>query len=1046
MSEPGEVACPRCGRPSWEPDAHYCAGCGAALVVSAELERRLSSALFVDLTGSTALADRLDAEAALTIVRQFVAIATQQIRAHGGSVELVAGDLVIGMFGLRRALEGAPGRAIAAALDIVDRVAEQGRQVAATHGAAIGAHCGIEHGEVVGYLASGWSSVIGDVLNVAARLEEEAPDCQVYVGPRAHAAARGQFRFLRVGRRILRGKKDSVPAWRAVARRQPRARPPDRVQLVGRAAEVDRLLGVAAAVRADRRPRLAVIRGEAGIGKSRLAREVTAALRSDGWRELGGRCMPVGSGVTYAPLAEMVRAELAITPSMTPQAAWRRLSASSPDVGVTRQLAALAGVPGPDGVAANLGADLVGAVARWVQHRAVDGPVVVVFEDLHWAQAPLVDLVAELPQVVTGQVLLLALTRPRPTADDRLGRGEEALQLDLEPLGSDGCLDLAADLLQTPVAADVIARVVEYAGGNPLFLAESLRMLVEDGRLVRRRGCWVARTQLQDLTLPQTLEALVQARSERLSSPARSVLECAAVIGRLSRRSEIEAIGDDPDVAGRALAEAAEHELVSITGEADDDVIRFHHIAVRDAIYAATSKARRADLHERYAGHVEQVGVRIHHLEQTIRFRTELQGHAPASLVDRAVDAQASEARRAQEIGDQAAALDLADRGLRLVGRHHARSLELQCLSLEARMYRDDWRRILRELAPVLAGAADAAPADHLARLLRIRAHGTIVTLGRAGGDPSLVDMERAARLVEGGGSTLDVYRIVLDNGIWAGDRARRRDALRFFEEAAAIAGMLRDPARSAEVASYVVGLCLVPWGRMVDAEMECLAGERQAADSGHRALMAEIGAIRARTVACSRSLDEALDILDSLEDTRRFTFLYTPWYVHDSRGWVLLWRGDTEAAASAFEEAAAHASRMGAVNRMSMSRAALAQALVAGGKADEAARHIALARRKANNWGGNLHVAIATGLLRLHAGDVAGARRVLASALKLARGADHLLAQWHALPPLAAACAAAHADEAAGAYREEFQAIARSFAPGSPLVAVGMRTAETRW
>jgi class 3 adenylate cyclase/tetratricopeptide (TPR) repeat protein len=625
--------------------------------------------LFCDVSGSTALGERLDAESMRDIMGRYYREMRLTIERHSGTVEKFIGDAVMAVFGVPVAHEDDAVRAVRAAFDMRERLAELNDQLEAAFGVRLVVHIGLHSGEVVAGDASGGGALVtGDAVNVAARLQHAAAPGEILLGEPTYRLARHAISAEPVEPVDAEGKSQAVSAYRLISAPAGGAAGtrPAKAVMVGRTEELETLNAAFAEAVASRSCRLCVIVGEAGVGKSRLAGEFQRGLAG---RVLSGQCLPYGEGITYWPLAEIVRQAARIRDTHSASAARARISAllvgearGSRVASVLCQALGLA-----EGSASS--ADIAWAARIFVEVLAREQPLVVCLDELQWAEPSFLDLIESVVARSRAPILLLGLARP-----EFLRQRPGWATLRLEPLADVEAAELVAALAD--LGEEVQSRVIARAEGNPLYVEELVAAIVEDPAL----------------ELPPTLDALLSARLDRLEPTARAVIERGSIEGKAFHRGAVEFLSDD--LSGPSVAEALEAlaaaELIhpsqsSFTGDVS---YRFHHTLIRDAAYRGIAKKVRAELHERFADWLLQaVGERVaeheevlgYQLEQSYRLRAEL-GHvdAPALLVaGRAAGWLASAGRRAFARGDMGAAAGLLRRAVRLLDADPPRRLEL---------------------------------------------------------------------------------------------------------------------------------------------------------------------------------------------------------------------------------------------------------------------------------------------------------------------------------------------------------------------------------
>jgi class 3 adenylate cyclase/tetratricopeptide (TPR) repeat protein len=685
------VTCTACGHAS--PDGfRFCGSCGSPLARDAAADRQVRKTItvvFCDLAGSTALGERLDPESLQRVMSQYFQQMREVLERHQGTVEKFIGDAVVGVFGVPRLHEDDALRAVRAAVELQAALAELNKELERAWGVTLQLRTGVNTGEVVtGSAAAGSALVLGDAVNVAARLEQAAAPGEVLIGQTTWQLVRDAVTADPVVPLVLKGKAEQVAAWRLLgvtADIPGHARRRD-VPMVGREPQRRLLLDAFDRVVAERACRLVTVLGAAGVGKSRLVDEALASI-SERATILRGRCLSYGEGITYWPVAEVVRQAAGIAHDDTLLAARGKLAAL------------LSGQEQAERIASRI-ADLVGfteaaggeiqetfwAVRKLVEHVASRRPLVVALDDLHWAEPTLLDLVEYLGNFArNAPILLLGLARSE-LLEARLDWSRsvpDAATILLEPLTTAESGRLVEHLLGmaaidehagTPIAA--------LAGGNPLFIEELVAKLLDDG-LLRRDGTWrIPTAQLDRVGVPATIQVLLAARLEQLPSGERAVLERASVVGKSFSWAAVAALATEPERTrlGSELASLVRRGLLlpdpsEIAGE---DTFRFRHDLIRDAAYQALPKQYRAQLHERLATWLQQTaGERAaeydevvgYHFEQAVRYRGEL---APVDEQVRALARQAAgyleaAGARAHARGDAPAAVRLLQRAASLL-------------------------------------------------------------------------------------------------------------------------------------------------------------------------------------------------------------------------------------------------------------------------------------------------------------------------------------------------------------------------------------------
>jgi class 3 adenylate cyclase/tetratricopeptide (TPR) repeat protein len=657
--------CSACG--SENPEGHrFCGSCAAALSAPVVERRKLATSVFCDLSGSTELGDQVDAETVFELMRSYFDEARAALERHGGSVEKFIGDAVVGMFGVPEAHEDDALRACRAALEIQERIAVLNEELVARYGSGIAVRVGVNTGEVVAgdaarreMFASGDAVVLGDSVNVAARLEQAASPGEVLVGEATYRLVHAGVRVEAVPPIVVKGKSGPVIAFRLrdVSRLGPLPRGAG-AALVGREAELALLKAEFEAVTAEGRCRLVTVVGEPGVGKSRLASELIASLAPHA-HAVRGACLSYGEGITYWPIAQIVRELAGIRDDDSAEDARER---------VPTRIAQLLGLAEGTTTADQMSL----AIVEFLAAAAAREPLVLLVDDIHWAEPALLALLGSLPRFIEdAPILLLCLAR----AELLEARPEWPVTVPLQPLDAADLDALLDDLSAPPAMREQIAKT---AAGNPLFAEELVAWVIEGGDLTE---------------MPTSLNALLGARLDRLEPAARDALERGAVEGEVFHQGAVVELSDERSrpAIGDELGLLARKDLIRLAAASlvvGGAAYRFKHILVREAAYLATTKKARASLHERFADWLEQlVGDRVgeyheilgYHLEQAYRYRTELSpldDHA-RTLAARAGRRLGAAGLRANDRGDVRAGANLLARATGLLPPEGVERLEL---------------------------------------------------------------------------------------------------------------------------------------------------------------------------------------------------------------------------------------------------------------------------------------------------------------------------------------------------------------------------------
>jgi class 3 adenylate cyclase/tetratricopeptide (TPR) repeat protein len=649
--------------------------------------RKTVTVVFSDVVGSTGLGERLDPEELRRMMTRYYELANAVLTRHGGRVGKFIGDAVMAVFGVPVVHEDDALRAVRAAAELHTSLSERNTQLEQDFGVQLRLRTGVNTGEIVlAETFGGQDITIGDVVNVAARLEQLAAPGEILLGDVTYRLVRDAVTAQMLAPLMVKGKGVPVEAWRLLAVK-PGAAGHARLldgPLVGREHELGLLLRAFERTVNDRTTHLVTLLGTAGAGKSRMLQELLTRAGSRA-QMLRGRCPDYGEGMTYWPLVEVVRQAAGATATDDPAETRRRISALFPadePASVIDNLAALLGDAAP-GAAVE---DIQEALHRLFGVLATRQPLIVVLDDLQWAEPALLDLLERLTEWLRDiPVLLCCLARPEMLENwPNWGGGRvNATTLMLEPLTPEESGLLLDNLLgHTPGATQARQRVIEAAGGNPLYLQELVGMLIEDGLLAHGPDGWVATTDLSQLDVPPTIAALLAARLDALPAGERAVLERASVIGPAFHRVALIAL-TPPEARGRVITyllslvrkDLIRPEPSALLGES---ALHFRHLLLRDAAYRSLSKRERAELHERYAGWLEEMRTdRVaepdevigYHLEQACRYRT---GFGPvdpgtARLAERAAAHLIGSGSRAFGRRDMPGAASLLGRGVALL-------------------------------------------------------------------------------------------------------------------------------------------------------------------------------------------------------------------------------------------------------------------------------------------------------------------------------------------------------------------------------------------
>jgi class 3 adenylate cyclase/tetratricopeptide (TPR) repeat protein len=665
--------CGTCGEPM-PTDARFCPACGAAATAAssgAGEERKLVTILFADVTGSTALGEQLDPERMREVLDRFFVAMREEIEAEGGTVEKFIGDAVMAAFGVPTAHEDDPTRAVRAATRMLRRLDDVNASLAESHEVTLQIRIGVNTGEVLATTdpRPGEAMVTGDTVNAAARLQSAADPGTVVIGERTARGARGAFRLEPLGPLELKGKAQPVSAFVVVEELEQesgRGVPGLHAPIVGRDSELELLRSIYGRAVAEARPNLITVYGDAGVGKSRLAREFLEwlAATDPAPRTMQGRCLPYGDGITYWPLAEILKSTASVLDTDPPDLALEKIAKASHDIltdDVTadraRTTAALAYTVGVEDPAFGFGdmdprevrVELHAAWRSFFSALGAARPTIVIVEDIHWADPALLDLLDELAEGVTGSVVFLCPARPELTSR-RPGWGggrRNFSSIALDPLDHDEAEHLIRALLAIDDLPDhVRSRILERGEGNPFFLEEILRHLIDGGHVFFEAGRWRAATAIGDVEIPDTVQAVLAARIDLLEPAAKRLLQGAAVVGRDFWPGPAGLLdGADRDDVDTWLRVLQDRDLIvsrlssRISGERE---FTFKHVLTRDVAYESLPHRERPAAHARVAAWIEATaGDRVGEFNELLAYH-----FSTAALASRESGTDVAEAER----------------------------------------------------------------------------------------------------------------------------------------------------------------------------------------------------------------------------------------------------------------------------------------------------------------------------------------------------------------------------------------------------------------
>src|SRR5215472_917457 len=573
------MKCPACRAPAAD-NARFCAMCGSPINTSTTTReaRKNVAILFMDLVGSTALAEMLDPESWRQIIDRYFAAASSAITAYGGAVEKFIGDAVMAVFGATVSHEDDALRAVRAAMEAVAKVGELNIGLVASHKVKLEVRCGICSGEVIAITEpSGEFRVIGDPVNTAARLQTAAEPGQILIDAASASMVRAVIGLDPVRPLELKGKAQPVPAWLVTGIELPAdaTADPPATPLIGRDHEIDQLRSAYLQATKNNQVGIVTVLGMPGIGKSRLVRDFIESLGPDAATVLTGRCSAYGPGLTYKPVADMLRAW---------PGGWDQQADRMRSEGAEPRLAAdcLSGIAADsnEGKADLAGVKDISWAARYLlAELGKTKPVIMVWEDLHWAEATLLAMIDDLVRWLTDvPVLLICVSRtdPRDTRPDWTQGNQAAMVLEINPLSYEQCAELVTGIaMREEVYAHqqdlIYEQVARECEGNPLFAELMLDVVAETAASVK---------------LPPPISAVLTARLDQLPDDERQLLEIASVIGRdfswAALRAILAAHGVGDSQAQEIVARLVSRRLISRVGS---DEFRFDQATMRDTAY-----------------------------------------------------------------------------------------------------------------------------------------------------------------------------------------------------------------------------------------------------------------------------------------------------------------------------------------------------------------------------------------------------------------------------------------------------------------------------
>jgi class 3 adenylate cyclase/tetratricopeptide (TPR) repeat protein len=594
--------------------ARFCASCGVAVAAPARDERKVVTVLFADIVDSTATGSERDPEEFGAAIRPQLARMREALEGHGGTIEKYIGDSVVAVFGAPAAHEDDPERAVRAGLAIVNSLGDSVRVAVNTGEAVVVVGARAERGDEI---------VLGDVVNTAYRIEEATPHGSVLVGVATYRATRDAIEYGERREVEAKGKRDPVPVWEALKARSVVPAASERAPqtpLVGREEELTLILNTLGRSRRHQTVQVVTLIGVPGIGKSRLVWELQQAVEQEPerirWHR--GRCLPYGEGVAYWALEEIVKSAAGILETDDAAAAHEKVRAAVgrviPDEGeaawIEGHLRPLLSLGIPE--AGDTRDEAFSAWRQCVEAMAERAPLILVFEDIHWADEGLLDFIEYLADWSRDAPMLLVCTARADLLERRAGWGGHgnSVTITLPPLTGEETADLLSLLLhRSDVPEGLRETLLARAAGNPLYAEEFVRMLVDTGLLVREPDGW--RLRASEVPMPESVQGIIASRLDALAPDEKALVQAAAVLGRTFLPDALAAVSaverEEVDRTLQALDRRGIFRRYRAPVGAERECV-FHHSLVRDVAYGQIPRARRGEKHLRAAEWLESLG------------------------------------------------------------------------------------------------------------------------------------------------------------------------------------------------------------------------------------------------------------------------------------------------------------------------------------------------------------------------------------------------------------------------------------------------------
>jgi class 3 adenylate cyclase/tetratricopeptide (TPR) repeat protein len=983
------------------------------------MARKVVTVVFADVTESTRLGESLDPESLRALMTRYFDEMKAVLERHGGVVEKFIGDAVMAVFGVPRVHEDDALRAARAAVEMRAALHRLNEEFEDVWGVTVAARIGINTGEVLaGDHGRRHSFVSGDAVNTAARLQQSAQPGEILIGEPTYRLVQEAIVAADAGPLVLKGKPRPVGAWKLLevsADAEGWSRRLDSA-LVGRERELALLDEIFHRTEEAREAGVVTVMGPAGVGKSRLTSEFVSRVAREG-SVITGRCLPYGEGITFWPIASAIRDAAGISERDAPDSSRQKISdllrGHSEAALVTERLEPLLGI-GPTRPAIQ---ETFWAVRKLFEHVGAERPLVVVFDDIQWGEPTFLDLLEYIADwIKTAPVLFLCLARPellelRPAW--MMGK-PNATSVTLESLTGAELDGLIQNLLGgAELAQAARSKIAEVAEGNPLFVEETLRMLVDDGVLRPLDGRWSLTADLSDITIPPTIHALLAARLDRLEPEERSVIERASVVGRLFWWGAVAELSPPelrPSVIVR-LQSLARKELIrpDYSEPSEEASFRFAHILMRDAAYNAIPKAERAELHERLADWIEIEARDLageyeeilgYHVEQATRLLLELgpANERTAALGKRAASMLAAGGQRAFARGDMPAAVNLLARAVSLVAERGRERAELLPQLAFALFETGEYSRLRDVVAEATETASASGDADLEAYALILGLFVRLAWEPEGWAEAAQPEARKAIAAFEAIGDERGLGKAWALLGLVYIEKAQFAEAEQAWEKAAGHSKSAGDRREQLESLSWVP---LAVWAGptpVSDGLRRC--EELLDRAKGDKKVLGSALAAQAAFEADLGHFDAARELIRDakavLQEIALSVWLAGP--VAQLSGWIELLAGDAAAADRELRWGYDTLTRLGELSWLSTLAAILAEAVYEQGRHEEAEQLILACEASAGAEDAYSHALLRSVRAKVLAqrGHADEAERLAGEAVALADTTDFLHLRWH--------------------------------------------------